>query len=218
MERSIRLFLCSFCLFVSIIATSQNELTEKQPFEELAQKLKLKAPKLTEGEYEIRVWNRQALMYGDAQSLYVLSKRKKAFKVERYIIAWDGPKFSYATKFNPTVSITDSLWKKLVEEGLLSWPDETIIEQQLHPKQPPDSTRTSVEPDGSVSVIARKRKPSVWISDGEGYYIDVISHDLHQRYRYGNPRAYYQARPDIHELRKVVTILNSISGLFRTVR
>lgn len=206
--------LLSFYLVIPFVAASQDKLTNQQRFEKLARKLHLKTPKLSEDEYEIRIWNRQGLTFGDAQMLYVLTKKKKALSVAKYVINFDKDGFISAIDLKPPNPVTIDLWELLVNHHILELPDQKAIHDELHP-QHKDSTWTGVEADGSVSIHAKKLESSVWITDGESYYFEVFSEKDYRSYGYSNPREYIRYKPNIAELQNVVAILNSMATLFR---
>ncbi len=216
MVRLVFFSLFAICLSDNGFTDSLLEPTPKEVFGELAGKLRLKTPKLKEGEYEIRIWNQQGLMFGTAQMLYVLSKKQDSMTVFKYLIRWNRNRFKYATKLQPNGSVSsEELWIQLTKNDLLTLPDEAAIYAQLHPRQPKDSSWTSVETDGSISVHAKKFENSVWILDGEGYYVEIFGPEGYRGYSYSNPRGYIRHKPDIVELQKMVAILDEMAALFR---
>ncbi len=178
--------------------------------------MKLRTPELSESEYEVRIWNKQGLMYGDAQMLYILSKTKQEFEASKYIIYWDGPVLSRITKHKPVVPTTDSLWNQLLKENILTLPNEVAIYNQLRPPQPKNSSWITTEKDGSVNVHAKKRENGVYITDGEDYYVEVFGHNSYRQYAYSNPKGYIRYKPKILELRQFVTILEKIDAIFQS--
>ncbi|GAB3987002.1 hypothetical protein GCM10028807_05620 [Spirosoma daeguense] len=183
-------------------------------FSELAEKMRLKTPSLEAGEYEVRIWQKCQLCFGEAHELYRIEKQTDKFSVTKYSIHSNKTGFRNFTRIKPSKLVTDSLWTELVQLDILVLPDEAAIESRLRPRHK-DSTYTSVEPDGSVSIHAKKQESSVWISDGESYHIDVFSQNSHRRYEYGNPRGYLRAKPKIQELQKIVAILDKLVAHFK---
>lgn len=206
-----------FSFIFQIQASTLRDSMETQRFKKLATQMRLKSPELKEGEYEVRIWNNWALHYGEAHMLYVLNKFPKTLVVSKYVIESNKKGFRYAIQLKPTVPVTMDLWEKLLQQDLLTLPDQVAIEHQLHPPQSKDSTWTAVESDGSISVHAKKPgEGSVWISDGEGYYFELFTLDGYRCYSYGNPRSYLVSKPKISELQKVVAILDNLTVLFRS--
>ncbi|QIP11475.1 hypothetical protein G8759_01905 [Spirosoma aureum] len=206
-----------FCLSGEVLAAGQADSTRNSKLAILAKKMHLKEPKLKEAEYEVRIWNKCGLCFGDAQMLYRLIKKQKSFTVSKYIILSDQRGFLHATSFKPTVPVTAYLWNRLVELGILTLPDQTAIQAQLYPKPQRDSTWNVIESDGSVSVKAKIRQNrSVLISDGESYYFDVFSATGYHNYGYSNPHGYLKAMPTIAELQKVVGILDELVPAFKS--
>lgn len=74
-------------LSISVLAETTTDSTAKLRFQELANKLRLRKPKLKQDEYEIRIWNRKGLMFGTAQMLYILKKRAKLLTATKYVMA-----------------------------------------------------------------------------------------------------------------------------------
>src|SRR5919202_1683245 len=198
------LLVSTCCLGASADSTQQRRL------QKLSDEMRLKKPKLKEDEYEVRIWNRQSLAYGDAQTLYRLIKRRKTFTVSKYIILWNTYEFKHATEFKSTRPVPSELWQKLVELNMLTLPDMSALHDQLFPKPQNDSTWNVIEADGTVSVKAKIQKSRVIIADGEGYYLQVFGKDSYPDYAYSNPFSYIKHRPDIVELGKVVAILNEV--------
>lgn len=199
---------------VKVLAEVPMDSTAKLRFQELADKLRLKRPK--EDEYEIRIWNKQGLIFGTAQMLYVLNKRAKSLTATKYIINSDKIGFRSSIELKPQTPATLDLWERLVQHSILALPSEDAIYNKLHPPPQKDSTWTVVETDGSVSVKAKKIESSVWILDGESYYFEIFSSTGYQGYWYSNPREYIRYKPNIAELQNVVSILNEVVMLFRS--
>ncbi|MBD2754916.1 hypothetical protein [Spirosoma validum] len=218
--KRLAIFLMFACVVsMNALAGVSTDSTTKLRFQTLAKKMRLKTPELKEGEYEVRIWNDQALRYGEAQMLYILTKKEKQFSVSKYLIESDRQGFRYAVQLNPnpTIPIDNTLWEQFVQQGILGPPNEVVIHDQLFAKPPKDSTWNVVEADGIVSVKAKLRNDTrVLIADGEGYYFEVFSATSYQSASYGNPRGYLEHKPNIAELRKVVTILNKLAVLFRS--
>ncbi|WP_157618646.1 hypothetical protein [Spirosoma spitsbergense] len=200
-----------------LVVVSQNRLSPQQRFEKLARKMRLKTPKLAKNDCEIRIWNQQGLRFGDAQMLYVLSKKKKLLSAAKYVINSDEDGFKRAVRLKPTIPITTDFWEQLLHRNILTLPDQGSIHDKLFPRPPKDSTWTSVDADGSVSVHAkRNRNNNVLISDGESYYFEVFSVNEYRIYSFSNPELYIRYKPNIAELQNVVAILNELATLFHS--
>lgn len=174
----------------------------------------LKIPKLKEGEYEIRAWKKCQLCFGEAHVLYRLIKKGEKFRALRYGIDFNKNDFIRAKRTNPTTLSSRELWNRLLKKGILTLPDQSAIDEELHPKPQKDSTWNVIETDGSISVHAKKKKPSFLIGDGESYHFEVFSTDNYRMYEYDNPKGYLNHRPDIVELQRVISILDELSSAF----
>jgi hypothetical protein len=188
-------------------------------FQKLSGQLGLKEPRLNANEYEVRIWNRVALRYGDAQMVYVLRKTSKQLSIVKYIIESNRQGFQRATKLKPTVSVTRALWKRLLAKNLLTMPDQSAVLEQLYkqPEPPKDTIQGGLQADGSFTVKGRKsRLRRVIVGDGEGYEFEVFTANGYRQYTYGNPDIYARAYPENEDLRNVLSILNDISLVFRS--
>lgn len=211
--------LCSLMLTTGAQARVPSDSTAKKRFEKLAEQIGLKEPNQKADGYEVRIWNRQALRYGDAQMAYVLRKTKKRFTIEKYVINSNQQGFQFATRFKPTVTIRPTLWERLLKRNILTLPDQAFVFERLYPKPEPhkDTTRTRMEADGSFTIIGYKKpKRQPMIGDGEGYSFELFSANGYRVYHYGNPRSYFMDEPQSEELRNVVGILDDLSLVFRS--
>lgn len=214
-------FLLRFSLMLTTeaLASVLADSTVNRMFPKLTEQIGLNDPNLKTGEYEIRIWNRQALRYGDAQMAYVLRKTRKRFTIIQYSIKSNRQGFQFATKLKPTVTIRPTLWERLLKRNILSLPNESVVFERLYPKPEPrrDTTRTRIEADGSFTIIGYKKpKRQPMIGDGEGYSFELFSADGHRVYHYGNPRSYLMDEPQNEELQNVVGILDGLSLMFRS--
>ncbi|MCK8495634.1 hypothetical protein M0L20_27460 [Spirosoma sp. RP8] len=212
-----------FLILAFLVSTNclraSADSTRQRRFQKLADEMRLKKPKLKEGDYEVRIWNRQSLQYGDAQMLYRLIKRKETFTVTKSIILWNKHEFKHATEFNSNRPVTVELWQKLLQHNILTLPDMTALRDQLFPKPEKDSTWNVIEPDGTVSVKAkRKRNKWIIIGDGEGYYFQVFGKDSYHDYEYSNPLGYVKEKTEIIELCNVVAILHDLAPAFQSTQ
>ncbi|GAB3712960.1 hypothetical protein GCM10027592_51840 [Spirosoma flavus] len=176
--------------------------------------MRLKVPTLGADEFEVRIWQKCQLCFGEAHELYLLEKRTKKFTLTKYKIRSDKQGFRDFTKVKSIESVPDSVWMEFVQLDILTPPDYAAIDRQLHPRHK-DSTYTSIEPDGSINVHAKKFESSVWVSDGESYHVDVFGQNSHQQYEHGNPQSYLRAKPKVKELQKFVAILDKLNALFQ---
>ncbi|WP_080059681.1 hypothetical protein [Spirosoma aerolatum] len=197
-------------LVVSGWAVGKPKPTLGLYFPDLTYKMGLKDPELKEGEYEVRIWQKCELCFGEAHELYLLKKTRKMLKLSVYTIHYTGPKFKRAKRVNTCKLSSAELWNQLIQKGILTLPDQSMIDNELHPKHQKDSTWTMVEADGTISVHARKTKSSFIVSDGESYYFETISSTANRMYMYSNPYVYFRNRPDIVELKNVVAILDKL--------
>lgn len=210
-------------LFLSLIglpatfAIASSDSTQQRRFQKLATQMGLKEPKLKPEEYEVRIWQRVALKYGDAHLAYILRKTKKRFTVVKYLIESTKDGFRYATRVKPTVEITPALWDQLLDYHLLTLPDLSTVLQKIYVKQPKDSTWNELDKDGVVTVKARRsRNKRILVYDGEGYSFEVFGSNVYRSYGYSNPFSYIEAHPESEELHQVTGILNDLSIIFRS--
>lgn len=178
----------------------------------------LKEPELKANEYEVRIWNRQSLRYGDAHMVYVLRKNRKGLIVVKYLINSNQQGFQFAESLNPTVTVTLNLWERLVRKNILTLSDHSVVFKKLYAEPEPrkDTVRGRMEPDGSFTIKGYKTtRRRVLIADGEGYSFEVFGKDSYRAYDYSNPRSYIEYEPQSPELRDVVSILDDLSLVFR---
>jgi hypothetical protein len=188
-------------------------------FPKLTEQIGLKTPKLKVNEYEIRIWNRQGLRYGEAQMAYVLRRTKKKFTILKYIINSDQHGFQFATILKPTVTAKPILWERLLKRSILTLPDQSVVFERLYPKVKPrtDTTQVKMEADGSFTIkgyISQRRRTLV--SDGEVFSFEVFSVDSYRVYHYSNPDVYLRDNPQNEEIKNIVGILNDLSVVFRS--
>lgn len=208
-----RLLLTALLVFVHLAGLANGDSTRNAGFEKLANKMRLGTPKRQDLAYEVRIWHDQSFQYGDAQQLYRLIKTKYVFSLTKYIIKSGRNGFKSAKKIEPTVPITDSLWKQVVQLGILNMPDEKIIESKLRPIQQ-NNPGWRFDPDSTVTIYNSKIERSVYILDGEGYHFEIFNADNYRNYTYNNPYGYNRAKPEIPELQNVVGILELIKNCF----
>jgi hypothetical protein len=209
-------------LFLSLTglpATFAGILTDsiqQRRFKKLATQMGLKEPKLKPEEYEVRIWQTVALKYGDAHLAYILRKTKKRFTVVKYLIESTKDGFQYAIRVKPTVKIVPALWDQLQEHYLLTLPNLSTVLEEVHAKQPKDSTWNEIN-NGEITVKARRsRRKRLLVLDGEGYSFEVFGHNTYRSYGYSNPFSYIEAYPESEVLHNVTGILNDLSIIFRS--
>ncbi|AKD58004.1 hypothetical protein [Spirosoma radiotolerans] len=202
------------CLAISNGSIGSTNPDPKVYFPNLTEKMGLKTPRLKEGEYEIRVWEKCQLCYGEAHVLYRLVKKGEKVSLSRYTIHFNKNEFIRAKQTSSTTRSLQELWNHLVEKDILTSSYQSTVEEELHPKPQKDSTWNVIDADGSISVHAKRKKPSFWIGDGESYHFDIFSADSYRMYEYHNPKEYLRQRPDIVGLQKVVSILDELSSAF----
>ncbi len=214
MKLIIKTALVWFCLITRTFALAPGDSTVYSALHQLTDKLHLKEPKLRKDEYEVRIWQREQLVFGPAQVVYILKKTAKNVRLTKYQIHFDKPNFQRFTHIKPVRRIDSTFWNRLVKQDILTMPDDSAIENRLRPKPKKDSTRVTIESDGSIAVKANKKAPRFMISDGQTYYFEVFSADSHREYSYHNPVAYLSAI-QLPELQKVVAILDELSTSFQ---
>lgn len=208
-----RLLLAALLVFVHLAGLANGDSTRNAAFEKLANKMRLGTPRRQDLAYEVRIWHGQSFQYGDAQQLYRLIKTKDIFSLTKYVIKSGKNGFKSAKKIESTVPITDSLWKQVVQLGVLNMPDEKAIESKLRPIQQ-NNPGWRFGPDGTVTIYNSKIERSVYILDGEGYHFEIFNADNYRNYTYNNPYGYNRAKPGIAELQNVVGILELIKNYF----
>jgi len=213
------ILLCfSLMLTTGALARVLFDSTATRMFPKLTEQIGLKTPKLKANEYEIRIWNRQGLRYGEAQMAYVLRRTTRKFTIIKYIINSDQYGFQFATSLKPNVTIKSLLWERLLERGILTLPDQSVVFERLYPKVKPrtDTTQVKLEADGSFTIKGYKsQRRRTLVSDGEGFSFEVFSADGYRVYSYGNPDVYFRDNPQNEELKNIVGILNDLSVVFR---
>ena len=187
-------------------------------FQKLSSRLGLKEPNLEANEYEVRIWNRQALRYGEVQMAYVLRKTREKFTVVKYIIESNEQGFQFAISLKPTVSVTQVLWKRLLGKDLLTMPDQSSVLERLLNQPGPlkDTVQGGLQADGSFTIKSYKSRPRVIVADGESFLFDVFSANGHRSYSYSNPDDLSRVYPESKELRNILAILNDVSLVFRS--
>lgn len=109
--------------------------------EKLARQMRIKEPKLLSGNYQVRLWIKVELIFGDAQSLYVLDKRRNKLLLTQYSIHSDtNHTYRGHTLVKEGISADVNLWQELVDNDVLTLPDQSSLQDQLFPKQPKDSS------------------------------------------------------------------------------
>lgn len=216
------LILWFFLLFtVEAFASALSDSTAKNLYPKLAEQIGLKYPDLKEDEYEVRIWNRVALLYGQAQMAYVLHKTQKRFTIVKYNIKSNKDGFQFSKRRKPTVTIKPILWQRFLRQNILTLPNESIVFDRLYPKFKPkpaeDTVKAGMQPDGSFTVkgYGTLRRRDI-VGDGEGFLFEIFGLSTHRFYVYGNPHHSLTSDPQCEELQNVVGILDDLSLLFRT--
>ncbi|WP_206170575.1 hypothetical protein [Spirosoma pollinicola] len=193
----------------------------KRIFPKLTKQIGLKEPNLEADEYEVLIWYRQGLRFGDAQAVYVLHKTEKLFTVVKYIIDSNQRGFQSAKRWKPTVTTTLALWQRLLKQNILTLPNESTVFDRLYPKSRPsppvDTVQTGMQADGSFTVkgYRTERRRSLF-TDGDSYSFELFGPNNYRVYSYSNPDAYLRDEPKCEELQNVVGILNDLNLLFRS--
>ncbi|WP_345240876.1 hypothetical protein [Nibrella saemangeumensis] len=205
------LLLCNLPVWAAV------DSVHTERFSRLAQQLNIRQSKLKQGEYQVRVWEKVALAYGDAQKLYVIDKKRKNVKLMKYTMSWNKQIFKGFTRSKPKQQPDEPFWQEMVQLDLLTLPDKDQIREKIFPKQKPRdySSRVKVNSDSTVVVTAQKAQGSHLImGDGVGYIVEVLGKDYFHTYSYSNPLSYAKARPEVDELQKIAVILFKIKGVF----
>jgi hypothetical protein len=93
MRYSIFLLASTFC-FISLVTAAQNAVDSALYFKALTKTIGVPMPKLREGEYQIRVWVKIALKYGQAHDLYVTTVKRKRIKLKKIEISSNNRKIN----------------------------------------------------------------------------------------------------------------------------
>ncbi|WP_461140354.1 hypothetical protein [Spirosoma pomorum] len=216
------LYLLGFLLVsAEIWAGNSADSTAKSLFPKLTKQMRLKYPALKEDEYEVRIWNRVALKYGNAQVAYILRKTKKRLRARRYVINWKRENFRSARRQRPTITPTHAFWNRLMRRNILTLPDERVVFDRLYPPYKPqpitDTVEAGMQADGSFTLkgyrIAEKRNI---IADGEYYLFEVFGANSYRVYSSSNPSQYSERELRAEELQNMVGILRDFILLFRS--
>lgn len=190
-------------------------------FSDLTQKIGLKHPKLRNNEYEVRLWVKTALAYGDAQELYVIHQKKNRLTLKQYFIYFQKTQYlKHVVTFTALIKNT-SLWNSLTAHDVLTLPNgQEIIsdifkEERQKMRQFRDTTRVEIINDSIRVVGRRSRGRLLIIGDGTSYYFEAFSKNTFHKYAYHCPATYLQAYPQKKELEKVNAIIQLIFKAFR---
>ncbi len=209
------LWLLNFVVSLGVAKPLWYDSAATSRVERLAQRMKIKDPKLRSAEYQIRLWVKVELMFGDAQNLYVLDKRRNKLLLTQYAIESD-TNYMYRshTLVDKSVLTDVNVWRELVENDVLTLPDQSLLREQIFPKPIKDSSWVEIGSDGVPTVRARRKEATVLMGDGTSYHVQVFGSTLQRTYSYHCPAAYSRVRTKVVELQKVVRILNVIWRAF----
>lgn len=187
---------------------AQIDSTYRSRLDKLAKQLHLRKPELRQGDYQLLVWERTELMYGTAQKLYTLTKRRNRVRSSTYSMQYDKARLKEFRRDLRNKKMSTALWQELILYDVLTL---SGIESFLHQRKPPErdtTSRVEMDSNGTVSVIAQKRTGNyVIIGDGVSYTFQVYGKDYYHDYSCANPIEYARAYPDAAELQKVALIL-----------
>ncbi|GAB3332945.1 hypothetical protein GCM10027299_39890 [Larkinella ripae] len=187
-------------------------------FESLARQLRLKKPALEEGEYEVRMWVKEELRYGDFQVLYVLTKEHNKLKTTRYSLEYDKHKFTGFKKQVINTKEDQAIWKKLIANDITMLPDMVSLPvfRPYKPEPGDTSRRVDVSSGGEVTITMKKRpeRGFLLIADGTSYHFEILSKKYYHHYTYSNPLQYSKHYTDTVELQKVSAIIDEIIRIF----
>ncbi len=182
--------------------------------EHLTQQLGWRTPTLTEGEYEVYVWNKQGLVRGAAHSVYRIRKTNRRLTVDRYWIRYTSAGTPSVKRSRPKTEMSLDVWNRLVDRHLLTLPTWSDVQARYYASFPKDSTWTEVSPDGTITVKARRTRGRMAVSDGKAYAFSIFCYNGFRFYSYSNPSIFYREYRDIPELRDVTGMLTELSSLF----
>ncbi|WP_019989082.1 hypothetical protein [Rudanella lutea] len=200
-------------------ATPDDSTRVQARFDALAQKVGLKTLPLKPGNYQVRIWTKVSLAYGDAQKLYVLDRTDAGLFLSEYSLNWAQNRFENSERLTRRKKVDPAIWSQLVSDGLLTLPDQSVLREQIFPKSAPrdtsiPSTVVSVDKEGEVTVKAPKNTERyVIIGDGISYRFDIFSAEGHRTYKYHCPAGYGKVRTKVVELQQVVSILKQLFSL-----
>ncbi|WP_420148497.1 hypothetical protein [Spirosoma sp.] len=207
----------SVFLFIFLVLSGKTvaQTQSKLYFPALSEKMGLKMPRLKDGDYEIRVWKKCQLCFGEAHELFRLIKTERKLSLSKYNLRFRRDKFIRAEEIESKKIVPDDLWRRLEQQNVLTLPDQAAIADELHPRPQRDSTWYTISSDGTINVHAKKKKNSfIWITDGESYHFEIFSANGSRTYAYINPHGDFRHKPEIIELKKVVSILDELGAAF----
>ncbi len=214
---------CLFILFflkVSSLLAEQPSNDTLLYFKDLTRQLQLKTPRLSKGEFELRLWVNMALVYGEAQELYIIRQKKDRLTLKRFRIYFDKKNYkSHSVTFDATTTDT-SLWRSLVTHEVLTLPDGYRLIDEIrnkiyeHNRRNRDTLRVEIVND-SIRVVGKKVIRQVSMVDGTSYYTEVFGKNFFHKYRYHCPLAYSGVYKESKELRNASTIISLIFRAFR---
>lgn len=220
MKRASFLLSLSLTLITGAFSNVPSDSTVKKLFPVLTKQMGLKDPILRADEYEIRIWNQQALRYGDAQMAHILHKKRKRFSVVKYLINSNQQGFQFIKRLKPTVAIKPVFWERLLKRNILTLPNQSVVLERLYAMPEPrrvDTVQAGMQADGSFTVKGYKtQRRRTLVGDGEGYLVELFSTNGYRVYYYGNPDIYLRNYPQSEELQNIVSILNELSLVFQS--
>ncbi|KAB7732112.1 hypothetical protein F5984_07830 [Rudanella paleaurantiibacter] len=214
-----RIVLLLFWLVYWPACAAPEDSTQVQArFDALAQKAGVKTLVLKPGNYQVLIWTKVSLAYGDAQKLYVLDRTDAGLFLSDYSLNWAQNRFKSSERLKHRKRIDQAIWNQLVSDGLLTLPDQSALRGQIFPPSKPASTTTTVHVDkeGEVTIKAPKSTENyVIIGDGVSYRFDIFSAEGHRTYKYHCPAGYGRVRTKVIELQQVVSILKQVFSLVK---
>ncbi|NBB19675.1 hypothetical protein GVN20_09960 [Runella sp. CRIBMP] len=190
-------------------------------FADLTQKIDIKHPKPRNEEYEIRLWVKTALAYGDAQELYVIHQKKNRLTLKQYFFYSQKTQYlKHIVTFKASIKDT-SLWSSLTAHDVLTLPNGTEIvrdvfkEEGQKMRQFRDTTRVEIINDSIRVVGRRSRGKQMIVLDGTSYYFEIFCKNTFHKYAYHCPATYSHAYPQKKEFEKANTIIQLIFRAFR---
>jgi hypothetical protein len=196
---------------------AQIDSTYRQRLDELATQLRVRKPKLEQGDYQLLIWERVSIMYGVAHKLYVLNKKKNSVRLTVYSMQYDKSRLKGFRRDVSNKKVSLALWQELVRHDVLNLPDMATLWRQIRKPSRRDTTsRVEVDSAGSVYVIANKYTNNHFmISDGTSFSFQVYGKAYYHDYGYSNPIEYARAYPEAADLQKAAIILYRLLRAFQ---
>ncbi|WP_428653855.1 hypothetical protein [Runella sp.] len=208
-------------LMLGLMTSFANSSDSVLYFPDLAQKIGLKHPKLRNKEYEIRLWIKTALVYGDAQELYVIHQKNNRLTLKRFHLYFQKHEYlRHTASFNDKAKDT-LLLRNLIAHKVFTLPngkgivDEVLKEERQKMSQFSDTVRVEIVND-TIRVVGRKRIGKLLlVLDGTGYYLEAFGKNFFHKYSYHCPATYSETYPQKKDFGNANAIIKLIFNVFR---